>query len=420
MRGLLRNPDFAKLWAGESISLFGSHVTELALPLTAVLTLDASPGQLGFLGAARFAPFLLVTLFAGVWADRSRRRPILIGANLGRAAALAVIPLLAAADQLRIEHLYSIGFVFGTLTVLFDVSYVTVVPSLVRRDELVEANSVMQASASVAEVGGPGLGGVLVSVFSAPVAIALDAASYVVSTLTLLGIRKPEVLPERGSQRASVSSQIREGLSVTFGDPFLRAMAISAGLYNLFEQSIFVLLALYVTRDLNLSPATLGLVLSLGAVGALLGSVLANRVGRWMGIGRAYVWAHALDLALLLLPVASELSYPAAVLAAAFILNGVALGLTNVYSVTLRQTLTPGRLLGRMNASYRFLTYGAIPVGALIGGAVAEAIGVRNAIALGAAGLLIALVVLLVSPIRSLVTLPSALDEPPIEQVRSG
>jgi MFS family permease len=416
MRGLLRNPDFAKLWAGESISLFGSHVTELALPLTAVLTLDASPGQLGLLGAARFAPFLLVTLLAGVWADRSRRRPILVGANLGRAAALALIPLLAATDQLRIEHLYSIGFVVGALTVLFDVSYVTVVPSLVRRDELVEANSVMQASASVAEVGGPGLGGMLVSVFSAPVAIAIDAMSYVVSTLTLLGIRKPESLPERGTERAKVLGQIREGLGVTFGDPLLRAMAISAGLYNLFEQSIFVLLALYVTRDLNLSPATLGLVLSLGAVGALLGSVLANRVGRRMGIGRAYVWAHALDLALLLVPVASELSRPAPVIAAAFILNGVALGLTNVYSVTLRQTLTPGRLLGRMNASYRFLTYGAIPVGALIGGALAEAFNVRTAIALGAAGLLIAPVALFLSPMRSLVTLPNASGSHPYGQ----
>lgn len=408
MRGLLRNPDFAKLWAGESISLFGSHVTELALPLTAVLTLHASPGQLGALGAARFAPFLLVTLFAGVWADRSRRRPILIGANLGRAAALALIPLLAATDQLRIEYLYSIGFLVGALTVLFDVSYVTIVPSLVRRDELVEANSVLQASASVAEVGGPGLGGMLVSIFSAPAAIAVDAMSYLVSTLTLLGIRKAEPLPERGRERPKVSSQIREGLGVTFGDPLLRPMALSAGLYNLFEQSIFVLLALYVTRDLNLSAATLGLVLSLGAVGALVGSVLANRVGRRMGIGRAYVWAHTLDLALLLLPVASQFSYPAVVIAVAFIINGLALGLTNVYSVTLRQTLTPGRLLGRMNASYRFLTYGAIPIGALMGGALAETVGVRNAIALGAAGFLIALVVLILSPMRSLVTLPNA------------
>jgi MFS family permease len=420
MRGLLRNPDFAKLWGGETISLFGSHVTELALPLTAVLTLHASPGQLGLLGAARFAPFLVVTLFAGVWADRSRRRPILIGANVGRAAALAVIPVLAGIDELRIEHLYCIGFMVGALTVLFDVSYVTVVPSLVRRDELVEANSVMQASASVAQVGGPGIGGMLVSIFSAPITIALDAVSYVVSTLTLVAIRKPEPPPERGSAPPKVFGQIREGLSLTFGDPLLRAMAISAGLYNLFEQSIFVLLALYVTRDLNLSPATLGLMLSLGAVGALVGSVVAHRVGARMGIGRAYVWVHTLDLALLLLPFATEVSYSAVVLATAFIINGVALGITNVYSITLRQALTPGRLLGRMNASYRFLTFGAIPVGALLGGALGEALGVRNAIALGGAGFLIALAVLVLSPMRSLVTLPNARDDHPTEEARSG
>jgi MFS family permease len=233
-----------------------------------------------------------------------------------------------------------------------------------------------------------------------------------------LGIRKPELLPERGSERVKVSSQIREGLGVTFGDRLLRPLAVSAGLSNLFQQAIMVLLALYVTRDLNLSPATLGLVLSVGAVGALLGSILANPLGRRMGIGRAYVSGMALDLALLLLPVASELSYPAVVIAAGFILNGVGLGLTGVYSVTLRQTVTPGRLLGRMNASYRFLTYGAIPVGALIGGALAEAFGVRNAIALGAAGLLIAPVVVFLSPLRSLVTLPDAHDDPSIEEGR--
>lgn len=412
MRGLLRNPDFAKLWAGETISLFGSHVTELALPLTAVLTLDASPGELGFLGAARFAPFLLVTLFAGVWADRSRRRPILIGANIGRAAALAAIPLLAPTDQLRIEHLYSIGFMVGTLTVLFDVSYVTVVPSLVRRDELVEANSAMQASASVAEVGGPGLGGILVSVFSAPVAIAIDAISYVVSAVTFLGIRKPERLPERDSRPEKLFGQIREGLSITFGDPLLRAIAVSAGVYNLFEQSIFALLALYVTRDLNLSPATLGLVLSVGAVGALLGSIVANPLGRRIGIGRAYVSAIALEcVALLLLPVASEGSYPAAVIAGGFILNGVGLGLTNVFAVTLRQAATPDRLLGRMNASYRFVTYGAIPLGALIGGGLGELFGVRSAITAGAAGLLVAPLVVLLSPMRNLFAVPDVAHE---------
>lgn len=255
-------------------------------------------------------------------------------------------------------------------------------------------------------------------VFSTPVAIAVDAVSYVVSALTILGIRKPEALPEYGSERAKVSKPDSRGLGVTFGDPVLRAMAASTSLSNLFQQSILVLLALYVTRDLNLSPATLGL-LSVGAVGALLGSILANPLGRRMGIGRADVSAIALDLALLLLSIASELSFPAVVIAAGFIFNDVGLGLTNVHSGTLRQTVTPRRLLGRMNASYRFLTYGAIPVGALIGGALAEALGVRNAIALGPAGLLIAPVVVFLAPMRSLVALSRAHDDPLAQEVGS-
>ena len=193
--GLWRHPDFRKLWAGETVSLFGSEVTELALPLVAVLALDAGAGQMGLLAAARFAPFLLVTLPAGVWVDRRRRRPVLIGANLGRCLLVALVPLLAGLGLLRIQHLYGIAFAVGVLTVLFDVAYQSYLPSLVDRGQLVEGNSKLQASASVARVGGPGLGGLLVQLAGAPRALLLDAATFAVSAATLLAIRQPEPAP---------------------------------------------------------------------------------------------------------------------------------------------------------------------------------------------------------------------------------
>ena len=410
--GLWHHRDFLRLWAGETVSLFGSQVTELAMPLVAVYTLSANARQLGLLNAARFAPFLLVTLLAGVLVDRHRRRPILIGSNLGRALLIGLIPLLAAAHWLRMPSLYVLAFAVGVLTVFFDVAYLAYLPSLVDRRVLLEGNTKLQASASAAQVGGPGLGGLLVQLFGAPGALLADAVSYLVSVATLGGIRTGEPQPPAVTADARVWQRLRhdigEGLRVTFTNPLLRPMAGLAATYNLFEQAIITVFVLYAIRRLGLSAGLLGLVLSAGAAGALLGSVTAGAAGRRMGIGVAFLGGVVVECAAMLLvpAVRGPLGLVVPVLVAAFALNGLGLGLTNVYAVSLRQTSTPDQLLGRVNASYRFLSFGSIPLGALLGGFLGQALGLRPALTIAAVALLSTILWLLLSPIPRLRALP--------------
>ncbi|GIV95869.1 MAG: hypothetical protein KatS3mg057_0526 [Herpetosiphonaceae bacterium] len=229
---LSRNLDFLKLWSGQTISLFGSEISELALPLTAVLVLQATPIQMGLLGVARFVPFLLVTLLAGVWIDRRRRRPILIAADAGRGVLVALVPLLAIAGMLRIEHLYIVAFMVGVLSVFFELAYQAFLPSLVEREQVIEGNSKLQASASATAVGGPGLAGLLIEIVSAPVALLIDAFSFLISAVSLSLIRKPEPEPLARRPGESLLRQIGEGLRVVFGNPYLRAFVGEAASFN--------------------------------------------------------------------------------------------------------------------------------------------------------------------------------------------
>lgn len=406
--GVWRNQDFLKLWAGETVSLFGSQVTTLALPLTAVQSFAATPAQMGILSAARFLPFLLLTLVAGVWVDVYRRRPILVGANLGRAFVLALVPLGAVMGWLRMWHLYAVAFGVGALTVLFDLAYQSYVPSLVEREELVEANSKLQTSASAAEVGGPALGGLLVEWLSAPVAVAADALSFLVSAVLLGAIGRPEPRMDAPAQRVPLFRQIGEGLRITFSNPYLRSLAGEAATYNFFETAILALFTLYATRELGLSPAQLGTVMGTGAVGALLGALVAERAARVLGLGRAILASMALAcVAPLLIPlVRGPLPVVIALLVAAFFVNGIGLAMSNVHVVSLRQAVTAPHLLGRMNASYRFFVYGAIPLGSLFGGLLGEHLGVRSALLVGAGGLCAALLWVVSSPVPRLRRLP--------------
>jgi MFS family permease len=391
-----------KLWAGETISLFGTQVTVLALPLVAVLTLGASAGEVGMLNAARFAPFIGVTLLAGVIVDRARRRPILIRTNVGRTVLLAVIPVAAAFDALRIEYLYVIGFLVGVLTVFFDLAYQSYVPSLVNRTELTGANSKLQASASAAEVGGPGLGGVLVQVVTAPFAIVLDAVSFLVSALLIGRIRAAEPAPETTEQPRTVAA-IRAGFAFTFKNPYLRPIAGEAATFNLFEQALMTVFVVYAIRSLGFSPAILGLVLSTGAVGALIGSLAAASASRRLGLGPTIL---AVMVVACTVPIAIPFVDGALFLALVFFVWNLAVAVSNVLVVSLRQAITPDRMLGRMNASYRFFTYGAIPLGALLGGTLAEATDLRTALLVSALGLLLALSWIVASPLRKLRKLP--------------
>ena len=406
---LWRNRDFLQLWAGETISLFGSEVTELALPLTAILVLGADAGELGLLGAARFVPFLLFTLPVGVLADRRRRRPLLIVANLGRAAAIGSVPLLAVLGALTMPGLIVIAFVAGALTVLFDVTYVSYIPTVVGREHLVDANSRLQASASAAAIGGPGLGGLLVQWLSAPIALVVDAGSYLVSAVNLLLIHARERAPDPPVGTHGITGQIREGFGLLLGHRSLRALAGVAGAYNLFGQWIAVLFVLFAVEELGLSPGLIGLVISSGAVGALFGAIFAGRVARALGIGRAIVWAVVIEC-VVMLPlgfVAGPTAIVLATLFAIYFVNGCFVTMSSVHAIAYRQAVTPEGLLGRVTAGYRFISYGSIPIGALLGGLAGEWLGLRGGLVVGTVGLLTAAVFVLLSPLREVHRLPA-------------
>lgn len=390
-QNLWRHAGFLTLWAGQTVSLFGSRITLLALPLTAVLALHASAAQMGLLAAAGSAPWLIVGLPAGVWVDRLRRRPLMVAADLGRALLLFSVPLAAWLGRLHLEQLYLVQFLVGVLTVVFDVAYQSWLPSLVPSEHLVEGNSKLEMSDSVAQIAGPGLGGVLVQVLTAPVAILADALSFLVSALLLSSIRTHEAAPPR-ADRGSMRREIAEGLRLVLGNPLLRALAGSSATFNLFDSVLFSVYVLYMVRALGLSAGAIGLVFGLGGVGGLLGALLVGPITRRVGLGRTLTAAVILAaLAEILIAAAGG---PA--LVAASILTGaeaiVEFGavIFAINAVTLRQTRTPEQLLGRVNATSRFATWGVGPVGALLGGALGQAVGLRQTVLLAGLGTLLA------------------------------
>ena len=375
-----------------------------ALPLTAILTLDSTPAQLGILTAAATLPSLLVSLPAGAWVDRLRRRPVLIGADLGRALLLGSIPLAAALGFLRIEYLYLVAALASALTVFFDVAADSYLPALVPRDQLVAGNSKLAASESLAQIAGPGVGGVLVQLITAPVAILVDAGSFLASALCLRLIRIAEPAPPAGNQEQRIWHEIGEGLRLLARKPVLRAFAGCSGTLNGFGGIGDALFRLYALRHLAMSPALLGTIYALGSVAWLFGAVLVNRVTLRLGQGPTMLLgALLIGVANLLVPLSGVLLGAALpLLVCRSLLLGIANPLYNVTSTSMQQALTPPRLLGRVNASMEFIGVGTLPPGALVGGILAEALGVWNALLIGALGGLLAVLWLLLSPVRSL------------------
>ena len=408
LTGLWHHPDFLKLWAGQTISAFGSQVTLLALPLTAALQLGAGPGEMGLLRAAQQAPFLLFGLVAGVWVDRVRRRPTLIAAELGRMALLAAIPLAAAFGVLRIEQLYVLGFVVGTLTLFFTVAYVSFLPAVVGRDQLVEANSKVMMTGQVAQVAGPSLAGALVQIVTAPMAIILDALSFGMSAL-LMGLnRTREPAPRPAAERRSTWAEIGEGLRFVWSDRSVRALAIAGGVANLFGGALGAVYILYVTRELGITPAMLGVIMATGGAGGVLGALVAARVVWWLGLGPTLTWALLLGAADLLIPLAGmapQLAVP--LLAASGVLGSFGGIIFSVHGQSLLQAMTPEHMLGRMNATARVIIAGAWPLGALLGGALGETAGLWPTLWLVAAGSLLSLLPLWLSPVRTLQEQPT-------------
>ncbi|HET9438178.1 MAG TPA: MFS transporter [Gaiellaceae bacterium] len=414
--GLWRHGDFLKLWAGETISMFGSQVDDLALGFVAILVLDASAFEVAVLGTLNFLPFIIFALPAGVWVDRLRRRPILIGGDFARAALLATIPVAYAADSLTLWHLYAVVFLVGLCQVFFDVAYQSYLPSLVERDQIIEGNSKLEISRSAAQVTGPGLAGALVQIFTAPYAVLVDALSFVASGLFLLGIRKPEEAPKRevaaDGSKPSLWTELKEGLRFVFDNPNLRAQAGCTATSNFFSSLAFAIVLVFFVRELGASAGVIGIVFSVGAAGSLLGAFTARRISDRFGIGpTSIVMAAAFGPSFLLVAFAPEGNAAIPLLIAANLVFGFTVVVYNIAQVSYRQAICPPRLQGRMNSTMRFMVWGTIPLGTLLGGALATWIGLRETIAIGAIGGGSAFLWLLLSPQRHLHEMPEPIDD---------
>ena len=417
--GLWRHSDFLKLWSAETISVFGSTIDDIAFPLVAILVLDASAFEVAVLGAVLFLPFIFFTLPAGVWVDRLPRRPILIVGDFGRAALYASVPIAYVADVLTLWQLYVVGFLVGGFQVFFDVAYMSYLPALVDRDEIVEGNSKFEISRSAAQISGPGLGGILVAILTAPYAVLVDALSFVASGLFLLGIRKPEPKPEVATvdgRKPSMWHELKEGLRFVLDNPNLRAQAGCTATSNFFGSVAFSIVLVFAVRELGLSPGVIGLVFSVGAAGSLLAAFTATRISRRFGIGPTSIVVAALfapSWILWALAPAGNEAIP--FLVAAQLVFGFTVVVYNIAQVSYRQAICPPRLQGRMNSVMRFIVWGTIPLGTISGGALATWIGLRETMVVGAIGGGLAFLWLLFSPQRHLHELPEPIDDPVAE-----
>jgi MFS family permease len=397
---LLFHADFRRFWAADSVSQVGAAVTLVALPLVAIGTLRATPFETGLLVVFEYLAFLVIGLPAGAWVDRVRRRPVMIAGALARAVLLGSIPVAYWLDALTLGQLYVAAFGISVCTVFFDVAHQSYLPHLVDDDQLLDANVKLEATRSIAQVGGPGLGGALVGALTAPVAIVVDAVGFLTSALFLVRIRGTETTPHA---RARLRSEIAEGLRFVFGDPLLRAITLTSAVSNLCAMIGASMLLVLLNGELGLSPFLCGLVFTAEAVGGLLGSLVTTRVAAKLGQGPAMclsvtvsglLWMAALPM--------FQSDWRFAVGVALQGLGWVVFMTFKINSVAFRQQLCPKPLLGRMTASVRFVVWGAMPVGALLGSALGQSIGVRQAMWVGVLGELLAVIPVFLSPLRGI------------------
>jgi MFS family permease len=410
--GLWRQPDFLKLWSAETVSQVGTQISQLALPLAAIDVLHASAFEVAALTTVEFLPFLLVSLPAGVWVDRLRRRPLLVLGDLSRAALLASVPIAYAFDALTIWQLYGVGFFVGIATVFFDVAYQSYLPSLVERDQLIDGNAKLEISRAAAQLGGPGLAGIVINALKAPAALAFDAVSFVGSALFIFSIRKSERSETQAAPARHMREELREGLRYVLTHPFLKNIAACTALFNFFGNVGFAVLLVFARRELHLSPLAIGLAFTLSNVGPLVAAFNANRISSRFGVGRTIIGASMLGGPMfLVIPFAPEGSAALAFLIPAFVIGGLSNVIYNVTQVSLRQAITPQRLQGRMNSVMRFIVWGTIPLGSILGGVLASTIGIKETLIFSGLGTCLPFLPVLFSPVRGIKEMPEPVDE---------
>ena len=402
--GLWRHPDFVKLWTGQTISVFGSLITGTALPFTAILVLDASPIEVALLSASNHVPGVIFGLGAGVWVDRLRRRPVMIAADLGRAAILMTIPIAYFLDALTLAQLYAVALGAASLTIFFDVAYQAYLPTLVSRDELVEGNSKLAATASVSEFAGFGVSGWLVQIFSGPAAVLVDSVSFVVSAVFVRSIRTAEPLPPPAETRTGILTEAADGLRAVMRDPTLRALAIAEPFNAAGSGMFFATYMIFVTRGLDFEPGVLGVIFGLGGVSSLVGAMAAGPAARRFGTGATIIAGIAMmGVSMYFIPIAQGATLAAAGLLIAQQLFGDGMYMIfDINATSLRQAIAPERVLGRVTAFMRILGLSSVLAGILIGGTIGETIGLRAALTVGASSMIVCATLLFFSPIRTL------------------
>ena len=404
-----RDGRFRRLGGSVGISLLGSEITVLALPLAAVTVLDASADQVALLAAVGTAPFLLLGLPAGAWVDLWPRRAVMVRCDVVRGLLLATVPLAHALGVLTLTHLYVVTFAVGALSVFFDVAVLSVLPALVQRDRLSAANGALEAARAGAQTTGPAAGGVLVQILSAPVAVLVDAVSFLASALLLRGL-PPLPAPPRPDRQTSMRRQVAEGLAYCLRSPMIRPLALGGAWLNFWTHALLAVFVPYAVRDLGLSAAVVGLVLALSNVGYLLGSLVVPWLNAQLGVGPAIVAGVALHgglVAVALAPGGTPLPW----LIAGFGLQAMGAAIWNVDAVSLRQAATPEALLARMNATNRFLLWGAMPLGAAAGGLLTTVAGLPAAVLVAAVAVPCCAVPLLGSGLRRVRAMPGPADE---------
>jgi MFS family permease len=408
--GLWHHLDFRRLWIGETVSQFGSATSMLALPLLAILVLHASTFEVGLLSTFESLAFLLVGLPAGAWVDRMRFRWVLITNDVVRFAALGSIPLAQLLGVLTIGQLYVVALIVSVSTVFFDVAYQSYLPELVEKQALVEGNAKLQASESVAQVAAPAVGGVLIQAITAPYAVLVDALSFLWSASWVAAIKARVPKPERKPDR-HLGREVAEGLRFVLGNRLLRAISICTGTGNFFTSMIFAVFYVFLARNLHLSAGVIGVFSAMAAVGGLIGSLIASRLAARLGQGPTICLSAVVFAAPMLVYPFVHRDWTLGLLVAAQLTFWSAGVVYNITQVSFRQGLCPPHLLGRMNATIRFMVWGTMPLGALLGGILGSALGVRETMLIAAIGGMFPPLSVLLSPLRHMRELPTAVPD---------
>lgn len=412
-RGLWTHQDFVRLWGAATVSTFGTLVTRTALPFVAIIVLHASPLNIGLLSVAEFGPGFLVGLVAGVWVDRLARRPIMIACDLGRALLLASIPLAATLHLLTLTQLYLVAATTSVLTVFFDVAYRSYLPTLVPREALIEGNSKLTAAGSVAEMLAFGTGGWLVQWLTAPFAILVDGFSFIWSAFWISRITSPERRDQEEDRPVELRREIAEGLRATWRDPILRALAVGTMIVAMGYRIIGTVFLLFVYEQLGFRPGLLGLVFAVGGLSSLLGAAAVGPLTRLVGVGPVMIYATVVVAAGQgIVTIANSATAVAlALLIAQQLISDPAATVYDVVDVSVRQTLAPGALLGRINASVQMVEAGAMVIGSLLGSVFGATVGLRATILIGAAIIALAGLWLASTPLRHLRAVPARVPD---------